>query len=341
MLPALLLASVTAAPLLLAADGEDLAERRWIAFRDGDALAATILDLNEDRVVARIPSLGIERAEIPLSRLSRGSALRLLREREDLDSVEALTRLAEAAAEGGLHRQAANDLGRAVELAPDDAALNERWSKAREEAAAAALARARRMEELGAVDAARFRYRDVVESWPDDAAAEEAAGRLDALGAEADASAASDATSDPADERFATIDRRLERGRAAYRRALSDPEDLGETEDLLLDAASDQRRALERLDRIERGAQLADVERSQLRDEERRLADRLDRRRELARQQLLETRVALGHHFIVAGDTLEAHRYATLAQGVDPESPRVLNLLRSVAAASARDRRGR
>ncbi|MFG0316600.1 MAG: hypothetical protein ACF8XB_04950, partial [Planctomycetota bacterium JB042] len=102
-----------------------------------------------------------------------------------------------------------------------------------------------------------------------------------------------------------------------------------------------QTRAIERIDRLERDEELADVERTQLREDERRFADGLDRRRELARQQLLETRVALGHHFIAAGDTLEAHRYATLAQGVDPESPRVLNLLRSVAAASARDRRGR
>ncbi|MFG0316677.1 MAG: tol-pal system YbgF family protein, partial [Planctomycetota bacterium JB042] len=243
MFPALFLASLTAAPLL-AAEEIDLAERRWIAFRDGDALSATILDLNGDRVVARIPSLGIDRAEIPLSRLSRGSAVRLLHEHEDLDSVEALTRLAETATERGLHRQAADDLARAVELAPDDAALADRWSKAREEAADAALARARRMEELGAAGAARVRYQDVVESWPDGAAAEEAATRLAALGDGSDDSAEADRDPAPTDARFSRIDRRLERGRASYRRALENPEDLGETEDLLLDAASDQTRAI-------------------------------------------------------------------------------------------------
>lgn len=335
-----------------APEGETLlAERTWIAFRDGNAVEAAILEVKGDRIVARIPAMGILRAEIPLARLSSASAYRILRESEDLDSVEALVRVAELAAESGLHRQAADDLQSAIDLNPENVEeLRAKLQEVRAEGAQAALERAQRLEELGENDAARGRYRDLLRTWPDAEAAGEATARLEALdaaaaerdAARAEAVGASERTTDAREEgRFARVYDLLDRGRKAYQSGLEKAEDLGDSEDDLLDAANRQERALRRLDAIATEEGLDQADPNQLREDQRLIEERLRRLQDLAAVHLLETRIALGHHFIAAGDTLEAHRYAALAQSVDPESPRVLNLLQSVAAASARDRRGR
>lgn len=341
----LLLFTALAAPTVEGVTTPADQEARWISFRSGTAVQATILEVREDRVVARIPSLGVEKAEIPFTQLSRATALQIMRDRVDLETSEGLERLADLAIENEMYRRARTDLARAIELDPERSdALNEKLDRVTKQGAAAELARAQRLEEIGEISDARARYRALATAWPETEAAAQAEGRVQELTNDStSATADSDRSTEEreADKSLTRVTRILERGREDYRKALENADDLGDAEDLLLDSAGLQQRAIDKIEDIATDAGIEGSDPAQLQGETRLLADRLIDLEEKARVHLLSTRVALGHHYISAGDTLEAHRYAALAQSVDPEAPRVLNLLESVAAATARDPRRR
>jgi tetratricopeptide (TPR) repeat protein len=333
----------SARPLALRGDPD----RRlvYLSTDDGRTLRGRVLGVADGRVELTLPGLG-GKAEVSLEVLTPSSQYVVMREYLGESGLEARLRMAGFARERKMYDQAVEQYDAALALDPENRDEIERARReAREQAGQQKLSLGKRLLLSGEARAAEAHLREAAEQLDD-------AGRAEAR--ELLEQAVDEATAERAEKRLAELDERYQpavrahrRGQEALQQARLHAGDLADSEDFLLEAVDAFQRALERLDQIRsrdpvaRPATGADEEPVPEVEDLRALRRRIDEFEARLRRALVGAYVDLGHHYIVAGDILEAHRYVGLARSLDLDDPRVRTLRRSVAAATARDRPGR